>query len=191
MNQQDAQMMQNYPDPTAVAAEGNGPFYASGNASQQQPQQQQPQPQQQQQQQTQRLSNPDDLQLAAQLSRGLEPMMGGGGGNDAAHSPQSNPNHGFSHEQQMMAEMSHAASMDHSQYQMGDGTTPRKRSKVSRACDECRRKKIRCDATTESGEEQCTSCKRVGTHCQFSRVPMKRGPSKGYVNLSDLICKQC
>lgn len=190
MNQQDAQMMQNYPDPTAVAAEGNGPFYASGNASQQQPQQQQPQPQQQQQQ-TQRLSNPDDLQLAAQLSRGLEPMMGGGGGNDAAHSPQSNPNHGFSHEQQMMAEMSHAANMDHSQYQMGDGTTPRKRSKVSRACDECRRKKIRCDATTESGEEQCTSCKRVGTHCQFSRVPMKRGPSKGYVNLSDLMCKQC
>ncbi|OBT97827.1 transcriptional activator [Pseudogymnoascus verrucosus] len=181
MNQQDAQMMQNYPDPTAVAAEGNGPFYASGNASQQQPQQQQPQPQQQQQQQTQRLSNPDDLQLAAQLSRGLEPMMGGGGGNDAAHSPQSNPNHGFSHEQQMMAEMSHAANMDHSQYQMGDGTTPRKRSKVSRACDECRRKKIRCDATTESGEEQCTSCKRVGTHCQFSRVPMKRGPSKGYI----------
>ncbi|OBT77570.1 hypothetical protein VF21_04629 [Pseudogymnoascus sp. 05NY08] len=180
MNQQDAQMMQNYPDPTAVAAEGNGPFYASGNASQQQPQQQQPQPQQQQQQ-TQRLSNPDDLQLAAQLSRGLEPMMGGGGGNDAAHSPQSNPNHGFSHEQQMMAEMSHAANMDHSQYQMGDGTTPRKRSKVSRACDECRRKKIRCDATTESGEEQCTSCKRVGTHCQFSRVPMKRGPSKGYI----------
>ncbi|KFY32141.1 hypothetical protein V493_00475 [Pseudogymnoascus sp. VKM F-4281 (FW-2241)] len=184
MNQQDAQMMQNYPDPTAVAAEGNGPFYASGNAGQQQPQQQ-PQPQQQQQQQqqqqTQRLSNPDDLQLAAQLSRGLEPMMGGGGGNDAAHSPQSNANHGFSHEQQMMAEMGHAANMDHSQYQMGDGTTPRKRSKVSRACDECRRKKIRCDATTESGEEQCTSCKRVGTHCQFSRVPMKRGPSKGYI----------
>ncbi|OBT66952.1 hypothetical protein VE03_04138 [Pseudogymnoascus sp. 23342-1-I1] len=178
MNQQDAQMMQNYPDPTAVAAEGNGPFYASGNASQQQSQQQ-PQPQQQQQQ-TQRLSNPDDLQLAAQLSRGLEPMMGGGGGNDAAHSPQSNPNHGFSHEQQMM-DMSHAANMDHGQYQMGDGTTPRKRSKVSRACDECRRKKIRCDATTESGEEQCTSCKRVGTHCQFSRVPMKRGPSKGYI----------
>lgn len=168
--------MQNYPDPTAVATEGNGPFYASGNTGQQQ--QQQPQ---QPQQQTQRLSNPDDLQLAAQLSRGLEPMMGGGG-NDAAHSPQGNPNHSFSHDQQMMAEMSHAANMDHSPYQMGDGTTPRKRSKVSRACDECRRKKIRCDATTESGEEQCTSCKRVGTHCQFSRVPMKRGPSKGYDN---------
>ncbi|KAI5852871.1 hypothetical protein DFP73DRAFT_470925 [Morchella snyderi] len=60
-------------------------------------------------------------------------------------------------------------------------TAPRKRSKVSRACDECRRKKIRCDATSESGVEQCSSCKRVGSKCSFSRVPMKRGPSKGYI----------
>ncbi|KAF3163463.1 Glucose-responsive transcription factor, variant 2 [Orbilia oligospora] len=58
---------------------------------------------------------------------------------------------------------------------------PRKRSKVSRACDECRRKKIRCDATSETGVEQCSSCKRVGARCSFSRVPMKRGPSKGYI----------
>ncbi|KAL7271472.1 Glucose-responsive transcription factor [Rhizina undulata] len=63
----------------------------------------------------------------------------------------------------------------------GDPTAPRKRSKVSRACDECRRKKIRCDATSESGVEQCSSCKRVGSKCSFSRVPMKRGPSKGYI----------
>jgi hypothetical protein len=102
----------------------------------------------------------------------------------------------------------------------GDLTAPRKRSKVSRACDECRRKKvgwsavagyflalspmmfacalsglwlgsgltfanicrqlqIRCDASSESGIEQCSSCKRVGSKCSFSRVPMKRGPSKG------------
>lgn len=57
----------------------------------------------------------------------------------------------------------------------------RKRSKVSRACDECRRKKIRCDATSENGPEACTSCKRTGARCQFSRQPMKRGPSKGYI----------
>ncbi|KAF8422617.1 hypothetical protein EV426DRAFT_159355 [Tirmania nivea] len=60
----------------------------------------------------------------------------------------------------------------------GDLTAPRKRSKVSRACDECRRKKIRCDATSESGIEQCSSCKRVGSKCSFSRVPMKRDTSK-------------
>ncbi|CAI6315493.1 unnamed protein product [Periconia digitata] len=63
----------------------------------------------------------------------------------------------------------------------GDDSASRKRSKVSRACDECRRKKIRCDATTENGPEACSSCKRTGVRCQFSRQPMKRGPSKGYI----------
>ncbi|KAK9240695.1 hypothetical protein V1525DRAFT_369859 [Lipomyces kononenkoae] len=62
-----------------------------------------------------------------------------------------------------------------------DSAIPRKRSKVSRACDECRRKKIRCDATPENGPEQCSSCQRVGDKCSFSRIPMKRGPSKGYI----------
>ncbi|EEP76354.1 predicted protein [Uncinocarpus reesii 1704] len=33
----------------------------------------------------------------------------------------------------------------------GDQSARRKRTKVSRACDECRRKKVRCDATSESG----------------------------------------
>jgi hypothetical protein len=181
MNQHDAQLMQNYPDPTAVTAESNGPFYSPNNGTQQR-----------------QLSNPDDLQLAAQLSRGLEPMMENGGqqlqiqdnlpSQPQSHSPQNAPQHSFDHQQQMM-EM--GQNMDpnpqqgheqqHSPYPMSnqDQTAPRKRSKVSRACDECRRKKIRCDATTESGEEQCSSCKRVGTTCQFSRVPMKRGPSKG------------
>ncbi|CAN6664484.1 hypothetical protein TRVA0_036S00254 [Trichomonascus vanleenenianus] len=54
---------------------------------------------------------------------------------------------------------------------------PRKRSKVSRACDECRRKKIRCDAGMEE-DPQCSSCKKAGEKCSFSRIPMKRGPSK-------------
>ena len=55
------------------------------------------------------------------------------------------------------------------------------RTKVSRACDECRRKKIRCDAVDETGNTPCTSCARTGTKCAFSRQPMKRGPSKGYI----------
>lgn len=55
------------------------------------------------------------------------------------------------------------------------------RSKNSRACDECRRKKIRCDAADESGAMPCTSCSRTGVKCAFSRQPMKRGPSKGYI----------
>ncbi|KAI9807565.1 MAG: hypothetical protein M1825_005505 [Sarcosagium campestre] len=63
-----------------------------------------------------------------------------------------------------------------------DSSARRKRSKVSRACDECRRKKIRCDANTEDiSQAQCSSCKRVGLRCAFGRIPMKRGPSKGYI----------
>ncbi|KAF1956915.1 hypothetical protein CC80DRAFT_504024 [Byssothecium circinans] len=85
---------------------------------------------------------------------------------------------------------------DHNAYGDPDSAS-RKRSKVSRACDECRRKKvrprrpangvhiayrqIRCDATSENGPEACSSCKRTGARCQFSRQPMKRGPSKGYI----------
>jgi len=69
-------------------------------------------------------------------------------------------------------------------YSMGpDGTGPpaRKRTKVSRACDECRRKKIKCDAQCETSDEPCSNCRRSNVQCLFSRVPQKRGPSKGYV----------
>jgi hypothetical protein len=167
MNHSDAPIMQSYPDPTSVAGESGGPFYSPGNNNQQ------------------RLSNPDDLQLAAQLSRGLEPMMNSGNGgsiNDAPEGPgQNNANHQYAQDQQIHPQMT-PGGMDQSPYNMGDSSmAPRKRSKVSRACDECRRKKIRCDAQSETPDEQCSSCKRVGTRCQFSRVPMKRGPSKGHV----------
>lgn len=55
------------------------------------------------------------------------------------------------------------------------------RTKVSRACDECRRKKIRCDAQDETGTAPCSHCSRSGLNCAFSRQPLKRGPSKGYI----------
>ncbi|SGZ55191.1 CIC11C00000003598 [Sungouiella intermedia] len=62
---------------------------------------------------------------------------------------------------------------------------PRKRSKVSRACDACRRKKIRCDAeylsTLLKVTKVCNNCSKNADECTFSRVPMKRGPSKGYI----------
>lgn len=74
------------------------------------------------------------------------------------------------------------------QYSMGDGIPPRKRSKVSRACDECRRKKIKCDAQSDTGESPCSSCARSSMRCLFSRVPQKRGPSKGYEVLFSILC---
>ncbi|GAB7366604.1 hypothetical protein MBLNU230_g8589t1 [Neophaeotheca triangularis] len=58
---------------------------------------------------------------------------------------------------------------------------PDKRTKTSRACDECRRKKIRCDAVDENSDMPCTNCARTGASCVFNRQPMKRGPSKGYI----------
>lgn len=75
-----------------------------------------------------------------------------------------------------------------SSYALDDANTPRKRSKVSRACDECRRKKVKCDASSENGDETCSNCRRANVRCMFSRVPQKRGPSKGYIKeLADRI----
>lgn len=59
----------------------------------------------------------------------------------------------------------------------------RKRSKVSRACDQCRKKKIRCDvdAADDGVLKTCNNCQTRGQICEFSRIPQKRGPSKGYI----------
>lgn len=88
------------------------------------------------------------------------------------------------------------------------GSDRRKRSKVSRACDECRRKKVscrtplfplsinnlaqvRCDSTTSASDgnliETCSNCRRLKVTCQFERAPMKRGPSKGYTVRESLL----
>lgn len=70
----------------------------------------------------------------------------------------------------------------------GDLPPRAKRNKVSRACDECRRKKIRCDASETEPQPTCSNCRRTNAPCQFSRTPMKRGPSKGYIKeLADKI----
>lgn len=96
----------------------------------------------------------------------------------------------ISDQHQQQPHLQPAASMDHlaQQFQMPGDTPPRKRSKVSRACDECRRKKVKCDAPSETGDEPCSNCRRSSMRCLFSRVPQKRGPSKGYIKeLADRI----
>ncbi|KAH8705005.1 putative C6 finger domain protein [Talaromyces proteolyticus] len=109
--------------------------------------------------------------LTAELSRDAT-------GGNLADGPNTDQQHnnafGFPPNQQVGVDPNHDLSY-------GDQSARRKRSKVSRACDECRRKKVRCDATSESGVETCSNCRRLGVACQFSRVPMKRGPSKGYI----------
>ncbi|KAI1502100.1 hypothetical protein F5X99DRAFT_167706 [Biscogniauxia marginata] len=101
-------------------------------------------------------------------------------------------------QQQPPPHLQHTASVEHLAQQYAaqaqaqafvpDNTPPRKRSKVSRACDECRRKKVKCDAVSENGEEPCSNCRRSAIRCLFSRIPQKRGPSKGYIKeLADRI----
>lgn len=177
--------MQNYPDPTENPTENGGPFYTPNNGNNS----------------SHDLSKADELRLAAQLSSNMEPSIENRrveAMHDAAEPDQNDPNHQYTAQSMHQHLVEHGAlpgpgqghsgpveaydASEHGPFPADDGSTPaRKRSKVSRACDECRRKKIRCDATSESGDEQCSNCKRVGTTCQFSRVPMKRGPSKGQV----------
>ncbi|EPQ27881.1 uncharacterized protein PFL1_04625 [Pseudozyma flocculosa PF-1] len=85
----------------------------------------------------------------------------------------------------------------------------RKRLRISRACDECRRRKTRCDVVGafpgEAGHpatiaglvppiephqepqgdmlilQPCMNCRRSGITCSYSKRPLKRGPSKGYI----------
>jgi len=166
----------------------------------------------------------DELHLSAELSREASAAnINDGAANGMAHGlPMvlGSPNTGAQ-------EMNRVASSDHHQQQQqhhlqftpnqqvgvdpnhdlsyGDQSTRRKRSKVSRACDECRRKKVslnflsvlqdyqnspnqvRCDATSETGVETCSNCRRTNATCEFSRVPMKRGPSKGCGPTSTLL----
>lgn len=106
----------------------------------------------------------------------------------APHPPPSQHSHYLDNPSQPLLAPAVPVGGTQSQYALGDMTPPRKRSKVSRACDECRRKKIKCDATSENGEEICSNCRRSNVRCMFSRVPQKRGPSKGYIKeLADRI----
>ncbi|KAK9718731.1 hypothetical protein K7432_005276 [Basidiobolus ranarum] len=52
-----------------------------------------------------------------------------------------------------------------------------KRQRVSRACDHCRRKKVRCDGV----QPCCGHCKVLNIECTYLDVTKKRGPPKGYI----------
>ncbi|CAK7217794.1 hypothetical protein SBRCBS47491_003291 [Sporothrix bragantina] len=241
----------------AAAAQAEGQDVQHQQQQQQQTQQQQTQQQHQHQQDGQSHDqhqpggrapvSVEELQLAAQLSQGLAPMMreanarregeyhdvnsgvgGGADGNPALHATEDEAeafsvaaaaaaaaaadgaygspdvtaayHHGLQHTDVQghagYADASQAvghlppslqmAQMAQQAYTNVDHIPPRKRSKVSRACDACRRKKIKCDSVSET--EQCTNCRRARTECLFSRVPQKRGPSKGYIKeLADRI----
>ncbi|KAI8982435.1 fungal-specific transcription factor domain-containing protein [Mycotypha africana] len=51
------------------------------------------------------------------------------------------------------------------------------KQRVSKACDHCRRKKVKCDEANPI----CTNCKALELECTFEVVSKKRGPPKGYI----------
>ncbi|KAF4453496.1 n-terminal binuclear zn cluster-containing dna-containing protein [Fusarium austroafricanum] len=159
------------------------------------------------QQHVPRPANLEELQLAAQLGHGLtgtpmmpttDPNMNVEDPNLRSIMPHTEPDQqqtpSYVHDTPTSDPLvSHAMSVSVGapmapQYPIDNSIPPRKRSKVSRACDECRRKKIKCDAQSDTGDAPCSSCARSSIRCLFSRVPQKRGPSKGYIKeLADRI----
>ncbi|ORX39924.1 fungal-specific transcription factor domain-domain-containing protein [Kockovaella imperatae] len=57
-----------------------------------------------------------------------------------------------------------------------------KKRKVLRACDRCRRKKIRCDGPMNSlVASKCANCEENGFDCTYVESAKRRGPPKGYM----------
>ncbi|PMD44836.1 hypothetical protein L207DRAFT_541235 [Hyaloscypha variabilis F] len=56
------------------------------------------------------------------------------------------------------------------------GFTPKKQRRISRACDFCHRRSIRCRPTQDDGN-RCQNCSDFGVECTFNR-PMKRRGTK-------------
>ncbi|KAF9461610.1 hypothetical protein BDZ94DRAFT_1323197 [Collybia nuda] len=62
----------------------------------------------------------------------------------------------------------------------GDGQQGSKKRRIQRACDICRRKKIRCDGVQMPGN-RCSNCIAYSFDCTYVEAAKKRGPPKGYV----------
>ncbi|KAG9304377.1 hypothetical protein G9A89_019939 [Geosiphon pyriformis] len=54
---------------------------------------------------------------------------------------------------------------------------PHKRQRVSKACDTCRRKKVKCDGV----QPRCGNCGAFNFDCTYNDTTKKRGPPKGYI----------
>ncbi|KAK8054842.1 hypothetical protein PG993_000069 [Apiospora rasikravindrae] len=50
---------------------------------------------------------------------------------------------------------------------------PRKRRRITKACDDCRRKKIKCD-----GKRPCSSCADFNSDCLYTRVSQREGDAR-------------
>ncbi|CAJ0640241.1 14079_t:CDS:2 [Entrophospora sp. SA101] len=53
-----------------------------------------------------------------------------------------------------------------------------KRLKVTRACESCRRRKVKCDGGSGGSQIPCTSCRKLKIECVFSNMAMRRAAPK-------------
>ncbi|CAG8528580.1 13543_t:CDS:2 [Acaulospora morrowiae] len=53
-----------------------------------------------------------------------------------------------------------------------------KRQRISKACDSCRRKKVKCDGF----QPVCGNCSSFNQECTYNDTTKKRGPPKGYID---------
>jgi hypothetical protein len=56
-------------------------------------------------------------------------------------------------------------------------STGRQRQRTGRACEECRRRKLRCDGQ----QPRCGVCLESGATCEINTQRQPRGPKKGYL----------
>ncbi|TFK49562.1 hypothetical protein OE88DRAFT_1726802 [Heliocybe sulcata] len=68
----------------------------------------------------------------------------------------------------------------HEERFLQDGADSSKKKRVLRACDICRRRKIRCDGP-QSPESRCSNCAALGLDCTYKQASLKRTPPKGYI----------
>ncbi|KAF1959631.1 hypothetical protein CC80DRAFT_306734 [Byssothecium circinans] len=66
--------------------------------------------------------------------------------------------------------------------QASSSERPKKRSRVSRACDQCRTAREKCDGT----QPTCLTCTASSRPCTYTSAPKKRGIQPGYIRTLEL-----
>ncbi|KAI0166901.1 N-terminal binuclear Zn cluster-containing protein [Hypoxylon sp. FL1284] len=82
---------------------------------------------------------------------------------------------GYSHDGMPVLPPELAAQMAFDPSALLDDANEAKRRRIARACDMCRKKKIKCDGKMPA----CTHCINYKTDCVFTQVEKKRNPPKG------------
>ncbi|KAI0638577.1 hypothetical protein C8Q77DRAFT_441214 [Trametes polyzona] len=66
--------------------------------------------------------------------------------------------------------------------ELSNPSDPKGRRRSTRACDQCRRTKSKCEQPRGgSGQRSCVACASLGLPCTFTDPTHKRGPPKGYI----------